>query len=502
MGFILRQSAKFTVLNFILVAIGALSIFFIYPNNLKLYGELNLLYFSANLITPIISLGFSNAILKYHQRFTRLGFENNYLAFTLLGSLFTSSIGFLIFILLKDLTLLLLSAFNVPIEFIAQNYYFIGILSFVLVLNSSLIYYCSIQKRIVVPELISNGGYKIFVPSIILISTMSNFSTYLYFYINLLFFLFVFLIILYYSYSLKEQVLSPKFSSFSVSEIYEGWFFILLSAINNFFYHLIFKLDIIIVGIYLSPEMAGIYAILIFIVSLLEIPNKSLTQITTPLVSKYLAEANWIELKKLYTESSQNLFLLGSFMYFLIIFNIGYLGEFVPKFSFSNEHITAVVFIGLSRLIDMTFSLNSQIILFSSRFYIYNILTVLIGCLNLFLCQYCIVNYGFIGVASSVLFSVALFNIFKSLYIWASMGMNPMDKRMVYVLLFISVVHLIWYFFPMMDHAIFGIGFSTFLIGVLYLTFFYIFKPSRILNGVFLGIFNKLQFNNRTNTNE
>lgn len=493
MGFILRQSAKFSILNFILVAIGALSVLFIYPANLKLYGELNLLYFSANLITPLVSLGFANAILKNHQRFTNLGYEQNYLSFSILGSVIMATIGLVTFLLLKNVILKLFIIFNVPIEFIQANYNLIGILSFILVLNSSLIYYSSIQKRIVVPELISNGGYKLFVPVLILISTFYSFSTEAFFYANIAFFILVFFLILGYCYSLKFNSWDPKFSIFTYYEHWHTFIFVILSAINNFFYHLIFRVDIIIVGIYLSPEIAGAYSILIFIASLLEIPNKSLTQITTPLVSKFVAEGNWQELKKLYADTSQNLFLLGSFIYFLIIYNVVYISDFIPKLEFGQQHLLAIVFIGLSRLIDMTFSLNSQIILFSNKYYIYNLITILFGAINIVLSQYCIVHFGLVGIAASVLTSIALFNLFKSLYIWKVMKMNPMDRKMVLVFIFISGLHILWIFIPKIDNAFLGIFFHLSLVTLAYFIFLYKFKPSSTINDILLNFINKFK---------
>ena len=123
MGFILRQSVKFTALNVFLIGIGALSIIFIYPNNLKLYGELNMLYFSANLITPVLSLGFSNVILKFHEKFKAAGLESSYISFSLYGATLTAFVGFVVYMLLEVWVINILNYFTIPVAFIKDNYF-------------------------------------------------------------------------------------------------------------------------------------------------------------------------------------------------------------------------------------------------------------------------------------------------------------------------------------------------------------------------------------------
>lgn len=492
MGVVIRQSIKFTIINLVLVIIGGLSVLYVYPNNLLLYGEFNLLFFIATLFIPLTSMGFSNVILKYHYRYKETGKADKFLSFCLLGTNIFAFIGLSLFVLCKPLVLDLLDIYNLSKGFIDQNYLWIVFLSFLIINNGSLINYSSIHKRIVIPELISTGGYKLLIPVLIIISTMYSLMSFHYFTIIIIFFIVVFLSLLWYVSGLQNWSLSLDLSVLSRIEKLEGALFMLLSSINNFFYQLILKIDLILVGLFLSPVYAGIYAIFIFLVSLIEIPGRSITQISTPLISQYLLEDDKKELNRLYTGTSLSLFIIGSFIFFIILFNFNYLFQYIGKIPMEPAFTNVILFLGLSRLIDISFGLNSQIILFSKRFYVYNILTVCTGIFNLILSYYFIKSAGMQGVALSVLISIFIFNILKFLYIWYEMKLSPLSNGHGITSIAVIITFIIWSYFPIYDNLFLGVCISSFFVCAVFFILVYYFKPSILIYDTLLKYRNNL----------
>ena len=52
------------------------------------------------------------------------------------------------------------------------------------------------------------------------------------------------------------------------------------------------------------------YAVAVFIATVVEIPGRAMFQIINPLVAKALNEENFVELKNLYKQSSENLLIV------------------------------------------------------------------------------------------------------------------------------------------------------------------------------------------------
>ena len=57
MGIIARQSSKKTLVSFIGVFIGAISVLFIYPNDKEIYGLALFLFSMSNLLMVVLSVG-------------------------------------------------------------------------------------------------------------------------------------------------------------------------------------------------------------------------------------------------------------------------------------------------------------------------------------------------------------------------------------------------------------------------------------------------------------
>lgn len=78
MGVIQRQSLKYTAVNFIGTFIGFLSVVFIYPLDIEIYGDFQAIFGFAVLLVPLLGFGIQAAIVKFYPIFVQKKEANNF----------------------------------------------------------------------------------------------------------------------------------------------------------------------------------------------------------------------------------------------------------------------------------------------------------------------------------------------------------------------------------------------------------------------------------------
>ena len=106
------------------------------------------------------------------------------------------------------------------------------------------------------------------------------------------------------------------------------------------------------------------------------------------------------------------------------------------------------------KLIDMSMSVNSQLVEYSS-WYKYNLLfLILLAILNVGLNFYFIKTYGLIGAAAATAMSYLVFNVVKMLFIQSKMRMSPFGKENLYLLIILAAIFLVLIFLmPSFDNV-------------------------------------------------
>ncbi|MDX1940700.1 MAG: hypothetical protein SFU99_09125, partial [Saprospiraceae bacterium] len=153
MGIIQRQGIKDSIVTYIGVGLGAVNALFIYPYCLR-NGELGLFQFLlswAMIITPFVSLGSSNLVVRYFPTFRNDEKQHHGFLFLML---ILTIIGFLLFTLLAPLAKDILP--NLLVKEGEQSYYsnftfYIVPLTLFIALNTLFINYIKNFLRIVIP---------------------------------------------------------------------------------------------------------------------------------------------------------------------------------------------------------------------------------------------------------------------------------------------------------------------------------------------------------------
>ena len=129
--------------------------------------------------------------------------------------------------------------------------------------------------------------------------------------------------------------------------------------------------------------------------------------------------------------------------FILIIINLDNIFSLIPN---SNEFIKGkdvVYIIGISKLIIMFFSFNSELISLS-KYYRFTVITIIIlAFVSILLNLILIPNYGMIGAAYASLISIAFYNIIKFIFIKMKMNISPFSIKSIIVIAIGLVVYFI-----------------------------------------------------------
>ena len=485
MGVIQRQGSKQAIVRMAGVLIGFLSVLLIYPLDLKSYGHAQFLLSSAMVITPVLGLGFSQSAVKYFAVYDKY-VEGKRGFFKLLLLLHSSTLLFFlsIYLVLRSWLHNSLAAWDIDISLLIQNELIIVGIAIVLMVYGTLTMYISNFGRIVIPSIIMDLSYKLFLPLVIILSYLGYIRyenvgpLILCFYVIALFVLLI--------YARKLDILggSVNYSFLGKSRWKDMFKFSLFSALSGLGAILAFRIDAVMVAELLDEMSCGIYFNILVIAMIIDIPNQALGKIAAPIISKYWVDNNTNEIQEVYSKASLNALIIGAFIFLGILFNIHDIFQLSSNPEAFIGATQIFMILGMAKLIDAATGINSQILIYS-KFYKYNLMFLLIlGVLNIVLNIYFIRNYGLNGAALATFISLTIYNALKFFFIKRYMGLNPFSKDTVIVVGIISLVCALLYALPAFDNAIISIVFRSVVLGVVFGSAIYFTKVSTDLNAL------------------
>lgn len=249
------------------------------------------------------------------------------------------------------------------------------------------------------------------------------------------------LVLIVYLYRLRE--LNLRYSSITISKRFKKIMF----SFSSFYYFntlgavLVNSLDIMMLAQLVGLKETGIYATVVFLSSVIQIPYRSVVRVSSPLVSEYWKHKELNKMQELYKKVSSISLVIGLGLFLLVWLNIDFLFSFLkPEFQ-SGIWVFFTVMIG--RLLDMYFGLNGAIFTTSKKYRYELIFTViLIGTvygLNLWF----IPKWGAVGAAVSTSVALILFNFGRLFFVWMIYKIHPFTKNQFIVLCLFLVTMLI-----------------------------------------------------------
>jgi O-antigen/teichoic acid export membrane protein len=232
-------------------------------------------------------------------------------------------------------------------------------------------------------------------------------------------------LLMYYTYKIGELNLNIK--DISISKRFRKILvqFSLFNYFNTLGSVIVISLDVMMVAQMVGLTGTGIYTTVVFLTSALQIPYKSITRITSPMVASFWKNKQMKEMNALYKKvSSVTLFLsFGAFV--LIWLNIDFLFSFLkPEFQ---EGIQVFLYLMIGRLVDMYFGLNGAIFITSKKYKYDLVFTFLLIVIVFFMNLWLIPIYGITGAAISTAVGLIAYNLSRVIFVYLAYQLQPFN---------------------------------------------------------------------------
>jgi O-antigen/teichoic acid export membrane protein len=437
MGVIERQGVKSSFVQYIAVIIGALSALFIYPKDYAAYGLAQTCLDFVIFITPLATFGATHLVVRFFPYFRSSGKSDN---------------GFLGVLLLIIAGILLLSG---SIAYFLGGYgaqalewlgfdlslfakYRYPLTAFVVVYALTMVFdnYASNYNRIAIQSLFTSIIPKIGLPVLVLLLYFQHIDRAEFVWgilgvyaVGLLGLIVYAWRVTAFDFKINFKILQPPLrKEMAIYATYTTF-----GAMGSI---LATQMDSLMISTLINIESTGVYKVIAFMVIVIEIPARSIRAIASPIIAESWKKQELKEISHIYNRSSAVLGFVGTALFTLIAINIRDIINWTPNPDEILANLSVFYILGVVRLIDLYTGVNSQLITFSDYFRFNMVAILILAVLNLTFNYFFIVNleWGLVGVATSTLISIFLYNLTKYLFILFKMKMQPFSKETLKIL--------------------------------------------------------------------
>lgn len=468
MGKIASQSLQTALFSYLGVVIGYFNVLWLFPYALEAsqLGTFRTIQDLGLLFVPFAQLGLGHGITRYFPKL-----ESNQSAFLSFSMLLAFG-GFLvvgsIFLLLKD-QIIGLFAVNSPqvIDFLQV----VLLITFFSLLSSILDAYARSYLKIAVPTFFR----EVFLRLLTGILVGTYFLGWISFNLVMNGLVIVYGIaalgVLVYLLWLGVLKLDFRWSNFPLGFRSSFLKFSLITFLATAASTLIMKIDSIMVSSMVSLEANAIYTIAFSMALVIELPRRAISQVVMPVIADHFTKGNLTEINKLYKQVSNRQLYICLLLFIGIWANIDNLYYMIPNKGIYEAGKYVVFLIGLGKLFDVLFSVNSEVLVFSN-FYRFNLLaTILMSMLIVALNYWLIPIYGIEGAALASAMVMLLFNLVKFSFLKIKLNFNPFSIETLRILAVGIATYAPFYFFKLEQNPIINIVITS--IGILLLYVFW-----------------------------
>ncbi|MBP0902508.1 polysaccharide biosynthesis C-terminal domain-containing protein [Mariniflexile gromovii] len=461
MGIVTSQSFKNTVSTYLGFGIGALNTLFLYTYFISdvYYGLVAFILSTANIVMPLMAFGAHNTIIKFYSSFKTKNSLNSFLTLML----------FLPLAMIIPVSLIGVFTYEAIGELLSQKNEIVkGYVWYIFVSAVAMAYFevffawSKTQLQTVFGNFMKEVFHRVGV-MLLLFAVYFEWLDVEQFVVGVVWVYIIRMIIMkLYAFTIKFPVLKfYRIEGLSAILKYASLIIIAGSIAT-----IILDIDSFMLGMYIPIQEVAYYGVAIYIATVIVVPSRSMQQILQPLTAQYLNDKNKVALNDLYVRSSQTLFIIGGFIFLIIIININTLYLLIPK-EFSGG-LLVVFLVGIAKLYDCLMGCNN-VVLFNSDYYRMVLLFgVILTVLTIFLNILFIPMFGINGSAFATFLAVCVYNTIKIYFVKVKFNMMPFNKDTAKVLGLIVLSVLLFYFWEFPFHPIMNIALKSILATILY----------------------------------
>lgn len=497
MGVIKRQSIKNSLVNYLGVLIGAISVIFIYPQIHP--TDLGIIQFTLNtaiLFAPIAAFSSNMTAIQYYPLFKDEKKQDNGFFLLMTGITLITAFIFIFFVYIFSI--------SISTVFGKDKIHFINSLPYILLFTvfialSNL--YQSITanfNRIVIPSIFQNLLLKITQPLLIL-SFAYGFIAFADIFKGLSISLSLMVVgLLGYLFFLRKFNLTlPILRGGILSKLWrkmvEYASFNILVTLGSI---MAMRIDQILVAAILGFQQNAVFSFGFFISEAIDVPRKALSSIAAPLISESIMANRMEHVAEIYRKSALIQLIVGAYILAGTWACADALFDLMPKnAAIYREGKYVILFLGLSRVLDMATGPNTEIITLS-QYYRFNFVSFLaMAVLNTLLNFLLIPMFGIEGSAIATLLSIIIINIWRLVFIKNKLGFHPLSIKMLIPIVMAFIAWLFVWFIPTVSNPIFTIFIKASILTLIYWSCIYYFSISEDVNALITKMIRKFVHN-------
>lgn len=490
MSFIKKSviSSAFTYLG---VAIGYFNLMWLFPKVLSTeqIGLLGIVQDTAVLLSPLAGAGFRQSTLKFFPHFREDRARHKlFLTFILLCTAVAYILFLLLFFGLQDT---FAQIFEEKAAAFISYFKIMLALVLIMVLTGIMEAYSHSLLKVIFPNFLKeiSTRFLLTVSASLYALGFISFETLL----NSLLFIYLtgLLLLVLYLMQMKEIGISLNFRKIPWRTYRRIIYYSSFSILSSISTRLSNKVDSLMITSLLGLSELGVYRIVFYIGVVIEMPRRAIVQLSIPLVSASFKKARIREIKSLYQKISLNQLIIGYLFLIGIWANANNLFYMMPNGETFQNGKYVILIIGIAKVLDMTASINGEIIVMS-KYFRFNLIAITGMAISTIAFNYLLIPLmGMNGAALSVLISLFLFNLAKYIFVLAKLKIQPLTIRTLYVLIIGAVIYFLSTFIPQFNNALIDLFIRSAFIASLYALAIIYFKISEEVNGVYKEVMAK-----------
>jgi O-antigen/teichoic acid export membrane protein len=293
---------------------------------------------------------------------------------------------------------------------------------------------------------------------------------------------FAMIVNIFYINKIQPISIKPNFSFLNKPLIKEMGLFMIFMIVAGSGSGIANKIDIGMISSKISLSDTGIYSIAFFIAIFIEVPTRSIFQISTPLAIEALKNDEIEKLDALYKRVALNQFIIGGIIFLLLWFNVDNLYKVMPNGELYSKGKYVIFFIGLSKVIDAATGINAIIFTYSKYYYYTLYFIFILAALAVSNNIIFIKLYGITGAAIATAVSIFLYNLILVVFVKVKIKTQPFTLKTVMALIIFVSMFLINFMVPHLQNPFIDTIVRSILVLSLFAFFILKFKVSHDIN--------------------
>lgn len=461
MGIIARQSIKGAVANYIGVAIGFFTTFFVLTDCLtqEEIGLTRVMVDASMLLSSIAQLGTNSSIIRFFPWFKDGNRNHGLFGLTLL-------LPFIGFAIVSAIVLLfkggIVEAYSQQSPLIVDYLYLLLPLTFFALYLTVFETNASVLMRIAVPKAVREVGIRLF-----------NLVCYLLYghgVIGLDAFVLLFcgsyglamLLNLFYLLSLGKVSLKIDFKGVDRRVWKDLVLYTLLMTVTALAAN-VQLINSLLLGAKTGLALTGVYTIAFYIANIVEVPYRSLGAISRPKVANAVKDDDWREVNRLTQQVSLHQLIVSLMIFYIIWINLDALFGIIPHGDEYSGGMTVVFILGMAKVVYSSFSIALDTLNFS-RHYVFSLFfNVLLTAAAIVLNIKLIPIAGINGAALATLLSYVLFYAVLLSFVGWRLKVSLFSRQQLWAVLIMAALFVLNYLWSVGVEPLWGDGTAAML---------------------------------------